>query len=83
MDTEPIVLDATTITEDDVPTETKALAEDIEVVLQVVPEDVETYIKVLVIATIVVPDVDTVTYVKSPLIEDDDEDHVKPLFEDM
>lgn len=40
--------------------------------------DVETYTEVLVIATTVLPDVDTVTYVKSPVINDEDEDHDVP-----
>ena len=53
-------------------------ADEIEVLVQVLPVLDEMYTVVLVVATITDPELDIATYEKSPLIEDDDDDQLVP-----
>jgi hypothetical protein len=72
------VFEATAITESVTATAINATADDIVVLVQVLPEFDEIYTEVLVVATRTVPVLDTATYEKSPLIDDDDEDQLTP-----
>ena len=57
-------------------------ADEIVVLVQVLPVFDEMYTEVLVVATIVVPELDIATYEKSPIIDEDDEDQLTPEFVD-